>query len=164
MVSTSGCFSLGPKTIDAAIARGHTVTIFNRGKREKYLPLKVAVDARLTWIPSTWLGAHDRGGEDAFPIWNAPVGKNAGFHRWNHDRAEHAGLTFRPIADTVKALLAWYPDEIERRTKVKQELEDDARAKGAPVPSIPDPAALRAGPSAEREAELLAAWKASPAP
>ena len=35
---------LGPKTIDAALARGHTVTIFNRGKREKYLPLEHPVE------------------------------------------------------------------------------------------------------------------------
>src|SRR5262245_33729321 len=35
---------IGPKTLDAAIARGHTVTIFNRGKREKLLPLKVQVE------------------------------------------------------------------------------------------------------------------------
>src|SRR5262249_32466224 len=35
---------LGPKTIDAALARGHTVTIFNRGKREKLLPLEHQVE------------------------------------------------------------------------------------------------------------------------
>ena len=35
---------LGPKTIDAAIARGHEVTIFNRGKREKFLPLEHQVE------------------------------------------------------------------------------------------------------------------------
>ena len=29
---------LGPKTVEAALARGHDVTIFNRGKREKTLP------------------------------------------------------------------------------------------------------------------------------
>src|SRR3977135_3177901 len=31
---------LGPKPVAAAIARGHQVTIFNRGKREKLLPLE----------------------------------------------------------------------------------------------------------------------------
>src|SRR5215510_12945269 len=31
---------LGPKTVAAAVARGHEVTIFNRGKREKLLPLE----------------------------------------------------------------------------------------------------------------------------
>jgi 2'-hydroxyisoflavone reductase len=35
---------LGPATIEAAVARGHAVTIFNRGKREKFLPLKHQVE------------------------------------------------------------------------------------------------------------------------
>src|SRR6185436_897600 len=35
---------LGPKTVAAAIARGHQVTIFNRGKREKLLPLEAKVE------------------------------------------------------------------------------------------------------------------------
>jgi len=30
---------LGPATVAAAIARGHAVTVFNRGKREKLRPL-----------------------------------------------------------------------------------------------------------------------------
>src|SRR5690242_15702777 len=35
---------LGPKTVASAIARGHEVTIFNRGKREKLLPLEAKVE------------------------------------------------------------------------------------------------------------------------
>ncbi len=35
---------LGPKTVAAAVARGHQVTVFNRGKREKFLPLEIAVE------------------------------------------------------------------------------------------------------------------------
>src|SRR5262249_11214460 len=35
---------LGPKTVAAAVARGHEVTIFNRGRREKLLPLEVKVE------------------------------------------------------------------------------------------------------------------------
>src|SRR5450432_1529924 len=35
---------LGPKTIAAAAARGHKVTIFNRGKREKIMPLEIEVE------------------------------------------------------------------------------------------------------------------------
>src|SRR4051812_48974272 len=35
---------LGPKTVASAIARGHQVTIFNRGKREKLLPLEAKVE------------------------------------------------------------------------------------------------------------------------
>ncbi|MBK9034326.1 MAG: NAD-dependent epimerase/dehydratase family protein [Myxococcales bacterium] len=118
-------------------------------------------DARLTWVPSAWLAAHEMGGEDAFPIWTAPVGKFAGFHRWRPDRAIAAGLTFRPMADTVAGLLAWYPTELERRVRVTAELRAAAEAKGAPTPKGPDPAALRAGPPRAREAELLAQFHAS---
>jgi 2'-hydroxyisoflavone reductase len=35
---------LGPKTIAAAVGRGHEVTIFNRGKREQFLPLEFEVE------------------------------------------------------------------------------------------------------------------------
>jgi 2'-hydroxyisoflavone reductase len=117
--------------------------------------------AKLAWVPATWLEHNGMGGEDAFPIWVAPTGKFAGFHRWNNDRAEAAGLTFRPIADTVKEILAWYPGEVERRVRVTRELAEAAKAKGQPPPAGPDPAALRAGPTGEQEQALLAKWKAS---
>src|SRR5260221_4386642 len=35
---------LGPKTIASAASRGHHVTIFNRGKREKIIPLEIKVE------------------------------------------------------------------------------------------------------------------------
>jgi len=122
--------------------------------------------ATLAWVPATWLEQHGMAGEDAFPIWVAPTGKFTGFHRWSNARAEAAGLTFRPIDDTVKAILAWYPAEIERRVRVARELAE-ARAKAnagavaAPPASTPDPSALRAGPPAEQERQLLAAWRAA---
>ena len=119
-----------------------------------------ATHPQLTWVPSTWLEQNGMGGEDAFPIWVAPTGKFEGFHRWRNDRAKAAGLTFRPIADTVKAILDWYPGELERRVRVTRELAEAAKAKGQPPPKQ-DPGALRAGPKAEQEQELLAKWKAS---
>lgn len=115
--------------------------------------------ATLEWVPASWLKENEMGGEDAFPIWVPPVDKFAGFHRWNNDRAEAAGLTFRPMDETVRGLLEWYPGEIERRVRVTKELEAAAKAKGTPPPKG-DPSALRAGPSAAREQELLAKWKA----
>jgi len=118
-------------------------------------------NAKLVWVPATWLDQHGMGDEDAFPIWVPPTGKYAGFHRWNNDRAEAAGLTFRPLADTVKAILAWYPGEQERRVRVTRELVEAAKAKGQPPPPSKDPGALRAGPPRERELELLAQWTAS---
>ncbi len=117
--------------------------------------------AKLEWVPATWLEQNEMGGEDSFPIWIPPTGKFEGFHRWNNDRAEHAGLKFRSVDDTVKAILAWYPGEVERRVRVTRELEEAAKAKGLPPKSTPDPKLLRAGPKAEREQELLAKWKAS---
>ena len=64
-------------------------------------------------------------------------GETAGFAKVSNARAIKAGLTFRPIADTAKATLDWF------RT-----LPEDRRAK------------LRAGITPEREAKVLAAWKA----
>ncbi|MDQ3369793.1 MAG: NAD-dependent epimerase/dehydratase family protein [Myxococcota bacterium] len=116
--------------------------------------------AQLTWVPTAWLATNGMGGEDAFPIWTAPVGKYAGFHRWSNDRAEAAGLTFRPMSDTAAALLAWYPKEIERRVRVTRETLEAAQAKGTPPPKLADPKALRAGPPREQEQALLAKFKA----
>jgi 2'-hydroxyisoflavone reductase len=113
-------------------------------------------DAKLEWVPADWLAQNGAGGEDAFPIWIAPVGKYAGFHRWNNGRAMQAGLKLRDPRDTAKAILDWAPGEVERRTKVANEL----KAKEGP-PRGPDPNLLRAGPPPEREQELLAKWKAS---
>lgn len=115
--------------------------------------------ASLTWVPSDWLEKNGQGGEDGFPIWVPPYGDTAGFHTWSNERARKAGLTFRPVADTVAATLAWYPTEVERRVRVTREMQDAAKAKGQEPPKMADPSALRAGPSPARESELLAKWK-----
>ncbi|HEY5922248.1 MAG TPA: NAD-dependent epimerase/dehydratase family protein [Kofleriaceae bacterium] len=119
--------------------------------------------AKLTWVPTAWLAKNGMAGEDSFPIWVPPVDKFAGFHRWKNERARKAGLAFRPIDDTVKALLAWLPTELERRAKVTRELAEKAKAKGDPPPKLADPTVLRAGPTRAREAELLAAYHANKA-
>jgi 2'-hydroxyisoflavone reductase len=123
-----------------------------------------APGAKLQWVPATWLEKAGQGGEDSFPIWVAPTGKFVGFHRWNNDRAEAAGLTFRPIADTVRALNEWFPKELERRVRVTNELMEAAKAKGAPPPKMADPTKLRVDPQPEREQELLAKWRAEGQP
>ena len=115
--------------------------------------------AKLAWVPADWLEKNGQGGEDAFPIWTAPVGKYAGFHRWSNERAEKAGLQFRGIEDTVSGINAWFPQELERRIRVTKEMMDAAKAKGAPPPKMAPPEVLRAGPSPEREQELLAKWQ-----
>jgi len=57
-------------------------------------------------------------------------------------KAVAAGLTFRPLADTARDTLEWH--------KTRPESERDALAAGK-----------IAGMAAAREAEVLAAWKAS---
>jgi 2'-hydroxyisoflavone reductase len=71
---------------------------------------------------------------DALPIWAAYEGDSRGFHTWSNARAVAAGLTFHPIEEIVKDTLAWWKSQPE-----------DRRVK------------LRAGMTAEREAEILAA-------
>lgn len=115
--------------------------------------------AKLEWVEAKWLEENAK--EDNFPIWIPPEGKYAGFHRWSNERAEKAGAKFRPLDETVKALLAWYPTEVERRVRVTKELVEQAKAKGTPPPKG-DPSALRAGPPPDREQALLAKWKARP--
>ena len=73
-----------------------------------------------------------------FPIWAPFAGDTKGFMTWRNDRALKAGLRFRPIEAIVKDTLAWH----------KGLKADDRRAR-------------LAGPSAEQEAKLIAAWKAA---
>jgi 2'-hydroxyisoflavone reductase len=119
---------------------------------------------KLVWVSTDWLTKNEKtvSGAGEFPIWAPPVDKYAGFHRWSNARATAAGMTLRPIDDTVKALLAWYPTEIERRVRVTAELAEAAKAKGEEPPKG-DPSALRAGLKPDQEQGLLAAYKASPA-
>jgi len=115
---------------------------------------------KLVWVDGDFLEKNAAGGEDGpFPIWVTPKADYVGFHTWNNDRAEKAGLKFRTIDDTVAAILAWFPSEIERRKRVTKQLQDDALAKGQPPPTLPPPEKLKAGPPPEREQELLAAWQ-----
>jgi 2'-hydroxyisoflavone reductase len=66
------------------------------------------------------------------PVW---AGDELGMSRTNISRALAKGLTFRPLADTARDTLAWFKSQ-----------KPDRQAK------------LRAGLTAEREAEVLAAW------
>lgn len=95
--------------------------------------------ATLTHVPNEFLRAQTppvRGWSD-LPVWMPPEGGTAGFTQRSVAKAVAAGLTFRPFADTVRETLAFYNQQPEERK-----------------------AQLRAGISAEREAQVLAAWKA----
>jgi 2'-hydroxyisoflavone reductase len=96
-----------------------------------------ASDATFTWVDAEFLEKQGVHAWSDMPAWVPSGGESAGFAKVNNARAIKAGLTFRPIADTARATLDWF------RT-----LPEDRRSK------------LRAGLSREREAKVLAAWKA----
>ena len=90
----------------------------------------------ITWIPEEdceELGLRPWGD---LPVWAPSTGELRGLSRVSADRAVAAGLTSRPVADTLRDTLAWHRD-----------LEEGARGQRL------------AGMSREREAERLAAWR-----
>jgi 2'-hydroxyisoflavone reductase len=98
-------------------------------------------DARFTWVPWSFLQEQKVRPWRDMPIVVPPTGETAGFSRRNVDRALAKGLTFRPLDDTIKATLDW--------NKTRPQEDRDKLEAGAV-----------AGISAQREAELLAAWHA----
>jgi 2'-hydroxyisoflavone reductase len=98
-------------------------------------------DARFTWVPWTFLEEQKIRAWRDMPIVVPPEGETAGFSRRNIDRAVSKGLTFRPVAVTIKDTLDW--------NKTRPQEARDKLAAGAV-----------AGISAQREAEVLSAWHA----
>jgi 2'-hydroxyisoflavone reductase len=93
--------------------------------------------AQITWVPTEFLEQQKVPLEE-MPIWAPADSAEGGVNTHSNKKAVAAGLTYRSLADTTKATLAWYKRlPAERRN-----------------------APLRAGLKPEREAEVLAAWKA----
>jgi len=97
-----------------------------------------------TWIPSAFLEKQSINTEGQFPLYAAPTGETAGFHRSNIERALKSGLTFRPVGDTAKATLDWY-----------KSLPADLQGKVAPQFAK----AADGSSWLEKEAKLLEAWR-----
>lgn len=95
------------------------------------------VAAELNWAPAEFLAEQGIAAWSDMPVWIPAQGEYAGFSTRSNRKAIDAGLTFRPFADTVEATLAWFRDQPEARQ-----------------------AELRAGVTAEREADALAALQA----
>jgi len=131
-------------TIRAAESR--TLGVFNAtgpareltmGRTLAGVAAAVGPSAKLVWVPESFLDAHDVSAWSDLPVWVPGHGDTAGFARRDIRRALAAGLTFRPLATTAKETLAWF------------ETQPAARQ-----------AKLRAGLTGDREAQLLAQWKA----
>ena len=94
-------------------------------------------ESRFTWADADFLAAQKVRPWSDMPVWVPPRGGSAGFAEISIKKALDKGLTFRAIPDTTRATLDWFR---------KQSPERQAK--------------LKAGITAEREAEVLAAWHA----
>ncbi|HPF71596.1 MAG TPA: twin-arginine translocation signal domain-containing protein [Candidatus Krumholzibacteria bacterium] len=94
-------------------------------------------DATFTWADTAFLEEQGIGAWMDMPCWIPAEGEYAGFGSRGIGRAVSAGLTFRPLTDTVRDTLTWYDG-----------LDDERRAK----------VTARCGLSPEREAVALEAW------
>jgi 2'-hydroxyisoflavone reductase len=90
-----------------------------------------------TWVPMEFLSQHQIRAYREMPVWRPPTPGFEGFARFDLTREVAAGLTFRSLADTAQATLDFHLSRPEAQQ-----------------------ARLRAGITAEREAEVLSAWKA----
>lgn len=115
-------------------------------------------DASFTWVPASFLEKKNVSAWGDMPAWVPPEGETAGFHKRSFARAEKAGIKFRPVLDTSRAILAWWPKEVERRARVGKEMAEQAEKDGKPKPPVQDLAVPRAGIKPEKEKEVLAAW------
>lgn len=94
--------------------------------------------AQFTWVPAEFLSANQVRAWSDMPVWVPPAGRTAAFARVICQKSYDAGLTFRPLAETAAATLAWY------KTRPAAEQEK-----------------ARAGLAPEREKLVLTAWHAS---
>jgi 2'-hydroxyisoflavone reductase len=92
--------------------------------------------AALAWVPAAFLEKQGVAPWSDMPSW-IPKGPEAGMMQVSNARAIAAGLAFRPLGETARDTLAWWRTQPEER-----------RAKP------------RAGLAPEREAAVLAAWRA----
>ena len=129
------------------VTEAHTNDTFNVTGPVDPLPMEVFLDEcraavrkkpRLVWVDDDFLTEHLDPGE--LPLW-VPATWEAlrGFMSIDCGRALWAGLSFRPVSETIKDTLKWW-----------HEREDDGE--------------LQAGIDAERERELLDAYKAAAQP
>jgi 2'-hydroxyisoflavone reductase len=86
--------------------------------------------ASLTWVSEQFLLDNEVKPWSEMPLWLPE--EHTGFHALNNSKAMQAGLTFRPLAETIRDTLLWDAT----RSSVE----------------------LRSGLTGEREAQLLRAW------
>ena len=95
-----------------------------------------AADTNPVWVGYDFIGANEIGAGGGLPIWEDPDGEYASLSLVDGTRAVEAGLHNRPTRETARDTVTWWKSLPAERS-----------------------ANMRAGLSAEKEAELLAKWK-----
>ena len=99
-------------------------------------------NAQFTWVPWEFLQAQGVRPWRHMTVWQPPYGATAGYQRRDASKAIAKGLTFRSVAVTAKDTLDWH--------KTRPVTEQEATLRGEIN-----------GLSMQKEAEVLAAWKAA---
>jgi len=94
-------------------------------------------ETTFTWVPREFLSGMGVRAYAEMPVWRPPTPGSEGFARFDLTPEVEAGLTFRPLAVTAHDTLEYHFSRPESRQ-----------------------ARLKAGISADREVEVLAAWHA----
>ncbi|MEE8154595.1 MAG: SDR family oxidoreductase [Phycisphaerales bacterium] len=97
-----------------------------------------SANVRFTWVPADFLAEHNVQPRRGMPLWSSPKEEGETRSPVNRDKAVAHGLKFRPLAVTARDTLDWFLSKPKDQQR------------------------LRRGISAEREAEVLAAWHARP--
>jgi len=93
------------------------------------------LDVRFTWVPADFLAEQQVRPWSEMTVWFPPNSEMAALTETHIERAVAKGLTFRPLAETVRDTLAWFGTlPAERQAK------------------------MVAGLAPEKEAAVLKAW------
>ena len=95
-----------------------------------------AADMMPIWVDTDFIAAQKVGADGGLPIWESPVGEAAGLTKVDGSRATAAGLRNRPTRETARDTISWWKTLPQDRTEK-----------------------LRAGLSADKEAEILQKWR-----
>lgn len=139
------------------LAEGDVGGVFNGVGPEQALTMEnmliaarsaAASDANFVWIDAEYLGEQSA----SFPIWSPAMGATAGLHRTSGARARGAGLTYRPLGETLRDTLEWWNSQDEER-------RSQVRAGFRRPPDLPfGPATMEA--MLAGESAVLEAWAA----
>jgi 2'-hydroxyisoflavone reductase len=116
-------------------------TVYGIGELLYGIKACFANDAQFTWVSQPFLTANKIRSWAEMPVWSFTGHTTVAFCTSVIEKALAAGLTFRPLATTVRDAMTWY--------------------RGRPVA---EQEKLRAGLSPEREREILALWRAQQGP